>query len=90
MVSSENLKLHQMDVVTEFLSRNIEQNIYILEPQGFSNPEKAHLVCKLKKSLYELKKSPRLCHPKINHYLVDQLSFRNSPNNPCLQVRHDS
>jgi hypothetical protein len=29
------------------------------QPKGFSKPRQVHLVCKLKKSLYRMKQSPR-------------------------------
>jgi hypothetical protein len=48
-------KLHEMDVNTPSLNGVIEKELYIEQPQGFVIYGKDSHVCKLKKSLYELK-----------------------------------
>jgi hypothetical protein len=45
-------KLHQMDVKTAFLNSEVEQEVYIEQPEGFVIHEKEFHVCKLKKALY--------------------------------------
>ena len=49
--------LHQMDVKTTFLNSMIEEEVYIEQPQGFEFEDKVTHVCKLKKSMYGLKRS---------------------------------
>ena len=44
-----------MDVKTEFLNGDLEEKVYMKQPEGFSSREGKHLVCKLKKSIYGLK-----------------------------------
>ena len=39
------------------------------QPPGFAQPGKDYLVCKLYKSLYDLKQSPRMQYQKIDSYL---------------------
>ena len=48
-----------MDVKTAFLHGDLEKQIYMEHSEGFSQSGQEHLVCKLKKSLYGLKQSPR-------------------------------
>lgn len=44
-----------MGVKTTFLHRDLEEEIYMKKSEGFVVKGKKELVCKLKKSLYELK-----------------------------------
>jgi hypothetical protein len=47
--------IHQMDVKTAFLNRELEE-IYMDQPDGFIANGQEGMVCKLLKSLYGLKK----------------------------------
>ena len=61
-----------MDVKCAFLNGDINGEIYMQQPQGFStNPS---LVCKLKKSFYGLKQAPRAWYAKIDGFWLS-LSF---------------
>ena len=51
-------KLHQLDITTSFLNGTIEE-VFMRQPDGFVVEGKENLVCKLKRSLYGLKQSPR-------------------------------
>ena len=59
VVISLDVELEQMDMKTIFLHRDLEEEIYMEQPEEFEAPGKEHLVCKLKKSLYSLKQAPR-------------------------------
>jgi hypothetical protein len=53
-----------MDVKTTFQNGDMEEEIYMKEPEGFVVKGKKELVCKLKTSLYGLKQSPRMWYEK--------------------------
>ena len=55
LVAQFNMELVQMDVKTAFLHGDLEEEIYITQPDGFKIARKENWVCKLKKSLYGLK-----------------------------------
>ena len=59
IVASENLHLEQMDVKTTFLHGDLDEEIYMQQPEGFAALGKKHMVCNLNKSLYGLKQAPR-------------------------------
>ena len=59
LVAHFDFDLHQMDVKMSFLNGNLEEEVYMKQPEGFSSSEGEHLVCKLKKSIYGLKQASR-------------------------------
>ena len=59
LVTSHEMHLEQMDVMTTFLHGDLEEQIYIKQPQGFTKGGPDQLVCKLKGPMYGLKQSPR-------------------------------
>ena len=61
LVAIYDLELEQLDVKTAFLHGDLDEDIYMEQPEGFVVEGKSELVCKLKKSLYDLKQSPRQC-----------------------------
>ena len=49
-----DMHVHQMDVKTAYLHGELEQEIYMKQPEGAKDAGNPSLVCKLKKSLYGL------------------------------------
>ncbi|RVW14253.1 Retrovirus-related Pol polyprotein from transposon TNT 1-94 [Vitis vinifera] len=77
MVSIFNLELDQLDVKTAFLHGNLEEEIYMKQPEGFVDSEKPDHVCFLKKSLYGLKQSPRQWYKRFDAFMVSHEFMRN-------------
>ena len=62
--------LHQMGMKTTFLNSFIKEEVYIEQPQGFETNDKKTHVCRLKKELYGLKKTPRAWYGRIDGFLM--------------------
>ena len=59
LAANLDLEIEQMDVKSAFLHGDLEEKIYMQQPEGFVMKGKENYVCKLKKSLYGLKQAPR-------------------------------
>jgi len=59
LLAQYELDLDQLNVKTAFLHDNLDEEIYMSQPMGFKTAGKENMVCKVKKSLYRLKQSPR-------------------------------
>ena len=54
-----NIEIHQMDVKTAFLNGDLNEEIYMDQPEGFISLGQEKKVCRLVKSLYVLKQAPK-------------------------------
>ena len=63
------LELHHIDVATAFLNGTLEEEVYMSQPKGYEKEGEEHLVCKLKKSIYGLKQSPRCWNMALDSQL---------------------
>ncbi|GJV38094.1 retrovirus-related pol polyprotein from transposon TNT 1-94 [Tanacetum coccineum] len=67
----KNLEIHLMDVKTAFLNGDLEEEIYMNQPEGFIAPGQAGKVCRLVKSLYGLKQAPKQWHQKFDNTMLE-------------------
>ena len=52
-------EIWQMNVKTVFLNGNLDEEIYMMQLEGFIAKNQKHMVCKLKMSIYGLKQASR-------------------------------
>ncbi|MCO5601778.1 hypothetical protein L7F22_055903 [Adiantum nelumboides] len=64
------MHLEHMDVDTAFLNGDLEEEIYMEQPQGHKVKGKEQMVCKLKKCLYGLKQGARQWYKKANDFML--------------------
>ena len=83
LAAHNSLKLQQLDVTTAFLNGELEEEVYMRQPEGFVTKGQEHLVCKLKKSIYGLKQSPR-CWNATLHCHLEEMGFEQTTSDPCL------
>ena len=83
IVNMYDLELEQMDVKTAFLHGELEETIYMQQPEGFVKDNTK--VCLLKKSLYGLKQSPRQWYRRFDEFLV-KVGFVRSNYDSCVYM----
>ncbi|GBM55333.1 Retrovirus-related Pol polyprotein from transposon TNT 1-94 [Araneus ventricosus] len=76
--------LLQFDVSTAFLYGELDETIYMQQPEGYKDGTER--VCKLKRSLYGLKQAPR-CRNKCFGQFLLKLDFKASDADPCLYTK---
>lgn len=67
IIAMHDYVLEQLDVKTAFLHGELEEDIYMDQSEGYVIPGKEDLVCRIKKSLYGLKQSPREWYKNSTH-----------------------
>ena len=55
-----------MDVKITFINGDLDEEVYMEQPEGFVLPRNEKKVCKLVKSLYGLKQTPKQLHEKFD------------------------
>ncbi|MCO5550796.1 hypothetical protein L7F22_004287 [Adiantum nelumboides] len=75
-----------MDVKTAFLHGDLDEEVYMQQPQGFVEKGKEALVCRLLKSLYGLKQSPRAWYHKFHKFMLSQ-GYKRSEFDHCLYTK---
>ncbi len=70
MATTKGWSLYQMDVNNLFFHGDLHEEVYMEQPLGYVDQTHPNLVCRLKKTLYGLKQTPKAWSNKIGQYLV--------------------
>ncbi|GJR73960.1 zinc finger, CCHC-type containing protein [Tanacetum coccineum] len=88
LAAIHNLVIHQMDVNTSFLNGDLDEKMYMKQPEGFVLPGNEHKVCKLVKSLYGLKQAPKQWHQKFDEVVLSS-GFHLNQSDKCVYNKFD-
>jgi hypothetical protein len=88
MAAKNKWQIEQMDAVAAFLNSNLDEEIYLEQPEGFNDG--SGFVWKLKKSIYGLKQLARLWHIEVDKHLKS-IGFVKTYGDECVFFRqqHD-
>jgi hypothetical protein len=75
-----------MDVKTAFLNGDLDETIYMAQPEGFSIKGKEHMECRLRKSIYGLKQASRQWNLKFDQ-VIKRFGFRENDKDSCIYVK---
>ena len=78
-----------MDIKNIFLHGNLAEEVYIKQPPGFVAQGESGLVCKLRRSLYGLKQSPRAWFSRFSS-VVKEFSMIRSAADHSVFYHHSS
>jgi len=79
-----------MDIKSAFLNGDLNEEVYIEQPNGFILGNDPKLVCRLKKALYGLKQAPRAWYYWLDKYLHQQGFIKGSTDsNLYIKIDND-
>ena len=76
-------EIWQMDVKTAFLNGFLEEELYMMQPEGFVDPKSANKVCKLQQSIYGLVQASRSWNIRFDE-LMKAYSFIQTFREACI------
>ena len=87
VASINNWHVQQLDVNNAFLHGDLEEEVYMTVPKGYSQPLPPNTVCRLKKSLYGLKQANRQWFTKFTTFILS-IGFLQSHADSSLFTYH--
>jgi len=88
MTAANGWELHQMDVKTAFLNGDLDEEVYMEQPDCYVDPTYPDKGCRLLQALYGLKQGPKMWYAKLDDFLKSQ-GFANIDPDACLYLRMD-
>ncbi|KAJ9536569.1 hypothetical protein OSB04_un000268, partial [Centaurea solstitialis] len=82
----KNMKVFQMDVKCAFLNGELQEVVYVEQPEGFVDPKYPEHVYVLDKALYGLKQAPRAWYETLTIYLLGS-GYKKGTVDPALFLR---
>ncbi|KAL4025380.1 hypothetical protein IC575_013770 [Cucumis melo] len=76
-------EIWQMDVKTAFLNGNLEESIFMSQPEGFITRGQEQKVCKLNRSIYGLKQASKSWNIRFD-IAIKSYGFDQNVDEPCL------
>lgn len=81
LAATKGWEVHYLDVKTAFLHGELNETVYVMQPEGFEVKGSEGKVYKLHKALYGLRPAPRAWNNKLNKILHD-LGFKKCSKKP--------
>ncbi|KAF0724104.1 hypothetical protein Ae201684_017155 [Aphanomyces euteiches] len=89
LIATLDLETAQLDIKTAFLNGDLDEDIYMDQPERYQVEGKTNMVCKLNKSIYGLKQAPRQWNKKLNNCLL-AMGFKRCHKEQCIYVMVNS
>ncbi|GKA02061.1 retrotransposon protein, putative, ty1-copia subclass [Tanacetum coccineum] len=79
-------EIWQIDVKTAFLNGHLSEDVYMVQPEGFVDPNHPIKVCKLQRSIYGLKQASRSWNKRFDEE-IKKIGFTQNPDEPCIYLK---
>lgn len=76
IVAQFSWEVFQLDVKSAFLHGELNEHVFVLQPEGFIRKGEEEKVYRLKKALYGLKQAPRAWYNKIEAYFAQEKFYK--------------
>nr|GEV67000.1 hypothetical protein [Tanacetum cinerariifolium] len=76
-------EIWEIDVKIAFLNGHLDEDIYMMKPEGFVDPKHPRKVCKLLRSIYGLKETSRSWNKRFDKE-IKKFGFAQNLNEPCV------
>ncbi|GJT60323.1 retrotransposon protein, putative, ty1-copia subclass [Tanacetum coccineum] len=76
-------EIWQMNVKTAFLNGYLDEDIYMVQPEDFVDPNHPRKVCKLQRSIYSLKQASRSWNKRFDEE-IKRFRFSQNLDEPCV------
>lgn len=88
IAAKHDLELIQLDVKTAFLYGEVDEELYISQPEGYITAGRENEVCKLNKSIYGIRQASRIWNQKLHSALLSYGLIQNSAD-PCIYFKNE-
>lgn len=86
LATQRKWQVHHMDVKTGFLNGELQEEVYVSQPEGYTVKQQEHKVYQLTKTLYGLRQAPRAWNQKLDRSLKG-LGFVKCPQEYVVYTR---
>ena len=76
-------EIWKMDVKTAFLNGFLEEELYMMQPEGFIDPKGANKVCKIQQSIYGLVQASRSWNIRFDE-MIKAFGFMQTYGEACV------
>nr|GEV88679.1 hypothetical protein [Tanacetum cinerariifolium] len=80
--------IYQMGVKMAFLNGPLKDEVYVVQPDGFVDPDHPEKVYRLKKALYGLKQAPRAWYDELSNLLMSKGFTRGTMDPTLFTIRY--
>nr|GEU89153.1 retrovirus-related Pol polyprotein from transposon TNT 1-94 [Tanacetum cinerariifolium] len=86
----KSFTIYQMDVKTAFLNGPLKEEVYVLQPDGFIDPDHPEKVYRLRKALYGLEQALRAWYDELSQFLMSKGFTKDIVQAVCYYARYQA